>query len=145
MSPFVNRIVSLALGATVMAVAAASASAQEVQFHLPFQAKWGATVLPPGDYRLSAAERSSGRSSFWVRGPAGTSLILPVTADAYGARSAPPAEDYLQLVKLNGEYFVAKYEQESRAITFFFETPKPNRRRVQISDRDFTKIPVSSD
>jgi hypothetical protein len=141
MSVFVNRILRIAMGAALMAGTAAVASAQEVAFHLPVEAKWGATMLPPGDYRMTQPEISSVRSAFAVRGPAGTSLILAMTLDAYGARSQPITRNYLQLVKVDGEYFVKKYEDGLRGVTFFFKTPKPNR-QLQIS-YDSVNIPTA--
>ncbi len=141
MNFFGNRILGVAIGAALMAGAAATASAQQAQFHLPVEAKWGGVVLPPGDYRMSLPDVAMGRSTFVVHGPAGTSLILPTTADAYGSRSIPPAKDYLQLVNVDGKYFVKKFEEGSRSLTFFFRTPKPSR-RVQISE-NFANIPVS--
>jgi hypothetical protein len=144
MNFFVDRILGLAVGAVLIAGAAAPASAQQAQFHLPFEAKWAGIVLPPGDYSVGVVGAPLGNRTFVVRGSAGTSLILPMTADHYGARIEPPAKDYLQLVKVDGDYFVSKYEQGSRAVTFFFKTPKSSR-RVQISDRDSTRIPVSGE
>lgn len=143
MSFFVDRILGVAMCATLMAGVAATASAQQgrAQFHLPVEAKWGGVVLPPGEYRMSIPQISTGSSTFLVRGPAGTHFILPSTSDAYGARSEARATDYLQLVKVDGEYFVTKFEEGSRSLTFFFKTPRPSR-RVQISE-DFANIPVS--
>jgi hypothetical protein len=142
MSFFVNRFMGVAMAAALMGVAATSALAQQrAEFHLPFQAKWAGTVLPPGDYWVSMPERSLGRLTFLVRGPAGSSFILPMTA---GVGMESSDGDYLQLVKVDGEYFVKKYEQGSSAVTFFFKTPQPNR-RLQMTSDNFVKIPVSAE
>jgi hypothetical protein len=137
MSIFVNRIFHFSMAAALMGVAVVSASAQQAQFHLPFQAKWAGIVLPPGDYQVSMPERALGRFTMLVRGPAGASLILPMTADVYRTVS----ERYLQLVKVDGEYFVKKYEAGAGGLTLFFKTPKPNR-TVQITAQDFAIVPV---
>jgi len=141
MNHFVNRILGSAIGVALMAGTAATASAQQGDFHLPFEAKWAGTVLPPGDYHVSMPTDYLGRSIFLVRGAAGPSLILPLNSDPYGARTAAPGHDYLQLVKVDGEYFVTKYEAGSRAVTFFFKAPKPSR-RVQLSE-DVANLPVT--
>jgi hypothetical protein len=144
MSTFVNRIFRFSMAAALMGVAVVSASAQQAQFHLPFQAKWAGIVLPPGDYRVSMPERALGRFTMLVRGPAGASLILPMTADIYRATPEQPSGRYLQLVKVDGEYFVKKYEAGAGGLTLFFKTPKPNR-SVQITAQDFANIPVSGE
>ena len=141
MSLFVNRISSFAAVATLMCAAAASASAQQAQFHLPFQAKWAGIVMPPGEYRVSLPERSLGRSTFLVHGPTGSNFVMPMTADILRSE---PAKPYLQLVNVDGEYFVKKYEGGAGNLTFFFATPKPSH-KVQITAQDFINIPLLGD
>jgi hypothetical protein len=143
MNSFLNRILGVVIGAALFAGAEVSALAQQAQFHLPFEAKWGPIVLPPGDYRVSLPQQSAGKSTFYLRGPAGPGFIVPMTTDAYGARSMP-AGDYLELVKVDGVYFVKKYEAGSRALTFFFKTPHPSL-RVQIGSTELFRIPVSGE
>jgi hypothetical protein len=142
MNIFVSRVLGVALAAAVMAGAAVSACAQQAQFHLTVPAKWGISVLPPGNYTMTLPDRSAGRSAFVVRGPAGTTLVLPLTVDAYGARSEASAGDFLELVRIDGAYFVEKYEAGRKSLTFFFKTPKPSL-RVQMSGVKSVKVPVS--
>jgi hypothetical protein len=142
MSAFAKRIFNIATVAAVMCAAATSASAQQGIFHLPFDAKWGGVECPAGDYRVSLPERSTGKSTFLVRGPAGPSLILPMTADTYGAQAENQTRAYLQLVKVDGEYFVKKYATGSGNFIFYFKTPRPSH-RVQMVSHDFATIPVT--
>jgi hypothetical protein len=143
MSVFVNRIFGFAMAAALLGGAATTALAQQAQFRLPVQAKWGPVVLPAGDYRVSVPELAIGNSTFLVQGPAGSSFIVPMTFYASDMQPAA-ATDRLELVQVGGEYFVKKYEANSRALTFFFKTPKPNRRE-QITSRDVSQLPVSGD
>jgi hypothetical protein len=127
MSYFVNRILSFALFTVLVAATAATASAQQASFHLPFEAKWGSLVLPAGDYTVHLPEPALGSREVLVQGPA-VGFIMALTADTYGGRiEAPPNGDYLQLVKIGDVYYVAKYEEASMDTTLFFKTPKQPR------------------
>jgi hypothetical protein len=144
MSFFANRIFNIAGTATFLCATAVSASAQQGNFHLPFEAKWAGVECPAGDYQVALPERYNGKSTFLVRGPAGTSFILPMSEDTYGNHAGNPAGTYLQLVKVDGGWFVKKYEAGSRSLVFYFKTPKPSH-RVQIASQDSARIRVSGD
>src|SRR5271165_6514873 len=107
MSYFVNRIFSFAFLTVLIAGTAATASAQQASFHLPFEAKWGSLVLPPGDYKVHLPEPALGTREVLVQGPA-VGFIMAITTDTYGARTQAPGSDYLQLVKVGDVYYVAK-------------------------------------
>lgn len=126
MSSIVNRIFSRAFLTILIAGAAATASAQQATFHLPVEAKWGALVLPPGDYKVQLPEPALGTHTVTVQGPA-VGFIVVLTTDAYGDRIAAPDSDYLQLVKVGDTYYVTKYEEASRDTTLYFKAPKPTR------------------
>jgi hypothetical protein len=49
-----NRMVTIVFFTILLAGTAATASAQQAHFRLPFEAKWGWLVLPPGDYAIQA-------------------------------------------------------------------------------------------
>ncbi|MGA7412927.1 MAG: hypothetical protein WBW33_20795, partial [Bryobacteraceae bacterium] len=53
MSCLLNRISTFVFFTCFMA---AAASAQQAHFRLPFEAKWGPLVLPPGDYTIQAPQ-----------------------------------------------------------------------------------------
>jgi hypothetical protein len=104
MSSIVNRIFSVACLTVLIGGAAATASAQQATFHLPVEAKWGALVLQPGDYKIRLPEPALGKHTISVQGPT-TGFIVVMTADAYGDRNvAAPASDYLQLGKVDDVY-----------------------------------------
>jgi len=142
MNFFANRISGIAIGAALLCGAAVSASAQQGAFHLPFEAKWAGVLCPPGDYRVTLPDIDVGKTTFVVRGPAGTTLILPMVIDTYGAHAELPNRAYLQLVNVDGAWFVKKYEAGARDLTFYFKTPKPTH-RVQMASQDYSTIPVS--
>jgi hypothetical protein len=142
MNFFANRMSCIAMVATCLCASAVSASAQQVTFRLPFEARWAGVRCPPGDYQVILPERYLGKTTFLVRGPAGASFIVPMTVDTYDTHAGSPMGAYLQLVKVDSEYFVRKYEAGSGRLTFYFKTPKPSH-RVQIAAQDSTNIPVS--
>jgi hypothetical protein len=143
MNLFANRISSIAMAAAFICGTALSASAQQGSFHLPFEAKWSGVVCPPGDYRVSLPDRPVGSAILLVRGPAGASFVLPMIADVYGPHTQAVSAS-LQLIKVDGEYFVKKYEAGSGGLIFYFKTPKPSH-RVQITANEAISLPVSGD
>jgi hypothetical protein len=141
MSYFGNRILSFALFSVLVGATAATASAQQASFHLPFDAKWGSLVLPAGDYTVHLPEPALGTREVLVQGPA-TGFVMAVTSDTYGGRIAAPAKgDYLQLVKVGDTYYVAKYEEGSMDTTIFFKTPKQPRPE-HMAANEVVRIPV---
>ena len=143
MSVFVNRICGWVVGVGLLAAAAAAPlSAQQLHFHLPVAAKWAGTVLPVGDYRLRTMANPTGMMILTIQGPAGARFLVPMTTEAYGARKDPPAQSYLQLVEVDGKYFVNKLEASTQALTYFFKVPEPSR-QLQMSAQVSTNIPVT--
>jgi hypothetical protein len=140
MNCIVNRIFSFAFLTFLIGGAAATASAQQASFHLPVEARWGALVLPPGDYSVRLPEPALGRHTVSVQGPA-VGFVVVMTADAYGNRIAAPRNDYLQLVKVDDVYYVTKYEEASRVTTLYFKAPKqPHPERM--ASQNVINIPV---
>jgi|SRR5271166_6105805 len=140
MSYLVNRILGFALLTLLIAGTAATASAQQATFHLPFEAQWGSLVLPPGDYRVQLPHPSIGTREVLVQGPA-AGFIMALTSDTYGDRIAAPDHDYLQLVKIGDVYFVTKYEEASMDTTLYFKAPKQPRPE-NMAARKAVNIPV---
>ncbi|MGA7412002.1 MAG: hypothetical protein WBW33_16105 [Bryobacteraceae bacterium] len=141
MSHFVNRILSFAFFTVFVAATAATASAQQATFHLPFEAKWGGLVMPAGDYTVKLPEPALGTREVLVRGPA-QGFIMVVSTDNYGDRvTAPSNGDYLQLVKIGDVYYVTKFEEASHDTTLFFKAPKQPRPE-HMAAREVVNIPV---
>jgi hypothetical protein len=141
MSCLVNRIFNFAFLTAIIAGTATIASAQQANFHLPFEAKWGALTLPPGDYHVQLPQPSIGSTEILVRGPA-SGFVMTMASDAYGVRKAPSNNDYLQLVKVNDVYYVTKFEDATRATTFWFKAPKESHTE-QAAAREVLTIPVA--
>jgi len=140
MSYFVNRIFSFAFLTVLIAGTAATASAQQASFHLPFEAKWGSLVLPPGDYTVQLPEPALGTREILVRGPV-EGFVMVMISDTYGDRIQAPSSDYLQLVKVGDAYFVTKYEEAFHETTLYFKAPK-QARPEHMAAQHVVKIPV---
>jgi hypothetical protein len=136
----ISRI--LGFGFLVMTVAAGAAQAgQQATFHLPFEARWGELTLAPGDYKVSLPEASVGIRQFIVRGDDGARYILPIVTD-YGTSNRESNNSYLELVKVNGTYFVTKFRSGAEEKTFLFSVPKHNR-QTELANQGSVKLGVS--
>jgi hypothetical protein len=117
-----SRILGLAALAVGLSLTATSASAQQATFHLPFVAHWGQTVLEPGDYKLSATAGWSAIHLIQVFSQQGhSSSMLPQSIDlpqGHLDRSS------LELVNVNGAYFVKRYKSALTGQVFTFPVPK---------------------
>jgi hypothetical protein len=89
-----------------IALFAGSALAQGAQhgtFHLPFQARWGETVLEPGDYSLTLPEPSIGNSQVRVIAAEGkTAYEMPL----YTQTMLYSDSNKLILTNINGQHVV---------------------------------------
>jgi hypothetical protein len=116
-----SRILGLAALAVGLGLTATPASAQQATFHLPFVAHWGQTVLEPGDYKLSATGGWSANHLIQVFSQHGhSSSMLPQSIDLqrHLDRSS------LELVNVNGAYFVRRYKSALTGQVFTFPVPK---------------------
>jgi hypothetical protein len=138
-----NRI--FRFGLLVMTAAAGAVhAAEQAKFHLPFGARWGEVTLAPGDYKVALPEASLGNRQFVVRGKDvqgkdKTGYVQPLVADSDDSLRHDPNHSYLQLVKVNGTYFVAKYRSGSTGQLFSFAVPK-QKREVRMAVRDVVNV-----
>ncbi len=119
----VNRIFSYGLLAAALSFGASYASAQQVTFHLPSETHWGRAVLESGDYKMSGGQASLGQTEFLVRGDSGSAFELPLVTDTQRESNS----SYLQLVNINGTYYVDEYVSGPSGKTYKFALPKAAR------------------
>jgi hypothetical protein len=136
-----SPILGLAALAVGLGLTATSASAQQATFHLPFVAHWGATVLEPGDYKLSAPVGWSAIHLIQVFSQRGhSSSMLPQSVDL------PPGHldrSSLELVNVNGAYFVRRYKSAFTGQVFTFPVPKATP-ETEMASAATTAVPVES-
>jgi hypothetical protein len=136
-----NRILGLAALAVGLGLTAQRASAQEATtFHLPFAAHWGPMVLESGDYKLSAPSGQAGNHLIYISEPGHSKMVL-----AQSTETQPRHFDRssLELVNINGTYFVRRYRSALTGQVFTFAVPKASP-EAEMASNAVTSIPVAS-
>lgn len=125
-----KRIFSFGLMMMTIAAGAAHAAVQ-AKFHLPFGARWGQMTLAPGDYKVLLPDRSLGSPQFVVKGDERTGYVQPIVTDNNNGLVNDSSRSYLQFVKVNGTYFVAKYRSGATGQVFSFAVPNHKHNEEQ--------------
>jgi hypothetical protein len=136
-----KRIFGFGLLAT-MAAAGAAFAGQQARFHLPVGARWGAVTLEPGDYQVSLPETTLGNPQFILTADNRSRYILPLATEYDAGRTGGSGQSYLQLVKVDGSYFVSKYRSGTGKV-FSFAVPKHEKHKLEMTDRDVVQLGVS--
>jgi hypothetical protein len=117
-----KNMIGFALLASVLSVGSSFAE-QIVKFRLPVPVKWGNTMLEPGDYRMELPTSALGIQSVNMKNEKRSVVALPLATGA-----ANPVKlsnkSYLQLVNVNGTYFVRKYTSGITGRVLTFAIPK---------------------
>jgi hypothetical protein len=87
-------------------------------------------MLQPGDYRLELPSSAAGMQTVGMTDSKKTVFVLPLTS---GSAEPAPARSYLQLVNVDGTYFVRKYASSTTGRTTLFEVPKA-RHPAELAD-----------
>ena len=110
----------------LFAGAAIMQGAEHGNFHLPFEARWGQTVLQPGDYVVIGPEPALDRQLLTVATRGKTVFELPMLAEDTRYSDA----SYLKLLNINGEYVVTEFRSGATGKTFKFHVPKSAKREL---------------
>jgi hypothetical protein len=121
-----RHIFSFGLLVATMAVGSAHAAVQ-AKFHLPCDARWGTMTLAAGDYQMSLPEGSLGVRQFTVKGNDKTGYVQPNITDDNDGLVNDLNRSYLELVKVNGTFYIAKYRSAATGKLFSFTVPKHKR------------------
>ena len=133
-----NRILGLATLALGLGLTAALASAQQATFHLPFAVHWGRMVLESGDYKLSDTTGQSGSHLIYVSQRGHGRMVRPQSTEIQQPHSD---QSSLELVNLNGIYFVTRYRSALTGQVFTFVTPKAAP-ETEMASAAVTSIPL---
>ncbi len=118
-----GRAFSFAAVAAGLGILALQASAQQAKFNLPVEAHWGSAVLEPGDYTVSLPQADSAAHIFHLFGDGHGSMVMPTTTEPKPITN----HSYLELVKVDGTYYVREYKSGHTGKTFIFGVPKGTR------------------
>lgn len=124
----ISRLMMVSAFAAAFHLSASTAGAQTVKFDLPFEAHWGSTVLPAGNYTLSTLYSPSSTKIYYLHSSAGNRMAVPTivdTKDASGSRSC------LRLVRINGQYYVREYVSPTSGVALEYATPQNNGRELR--------------
>lgn len=133
---FKNRVVGFAAFALALGLASSQAYAQKATFTLPFEAHWGNAVLQPGEYTLQAPSATSALPVFSVTGN-GKTILLASSNTAYETESK---RNCLELVNINGAYFVRTFESGATGKSFAFVIPKSARHEAMANARGAVSV-----
>jgi hypothetical protein len=116
-----KNVFGFALLASALSVGSSYAQ-QLVNFHLPVPVKWAGSTLEPGDYRMEIPNSALGVQTVCMKNEKRSVIALPLTTSAAGPSTSN--KSYLQLVNVNGTYFVRKYTSGMTGRTLVFGIPK---------------------
>ena len=133
-----SRILGLAALAAGLGLTATRVSAQEATFHLPFAAHWGRMVLESGDYKLSAPVGESGSNLIYVSRPGHSNMVLAQSSELQPRHLDRSS---LELVNVNGAYFVKRYRSALTGQVFTFPVPKATL-KTEMASAAVTSVPV---
>ena len=136
-----NRILGLAAIAVGLGLTATHASAQQTIFHLPFAAHWGPIVLESGDYGLSDPAGDAGKHLIQVsQGGHSSKLVLAQSSEIQPRHFDRSS---LELVKVNGAYFVKRYRSALTGQVFTFPVPKASP-ETEMASATITSVAVAT-
>ena len=135
-----NRIFGLAALAAGLGLTAQHVSAQQTTFHLPVAAHWGSIVLEAGDYGLSDPAGGPGNHLIYVSQRRHSQMVLAQSSEIQPRHFDRSS---LELVKVNGAYFVKRYRSALTGQVFTFPVPKASP-ETQMASAAVTSVPVAT-
>jgi hypothetical protein len=122
-------------------LSAGLASAQDVhgKFALPFEARWGTAVLPPGDYTFGVSSTSGTHIVAIRQGNRGVALVVS-GRDASGEISGPSA---LVATRTDGEYRISALRLAEVGLTLEYTAPKVERPILAQAPVLIQRVPIS--
>jgi len=126
----VTRLVTVSAFAVALGLGASQASAQKATFNLPFAARWGSTVLDPGNYTLRVSDTLSAIHTYYLQSESGTKMAVSGIVN-YGPASG---RSYLKLVNVDGTFYVKEYVSGASGTATQFAVPKANHRELTTQD-----------
>jgi hypothetical protein len=124
--------IQYAVGAVLMAGAlgliAPKAEAQSYKgtFDLPYETKWGGSVLEPGHYELAIAGEINGINVLKVNGPGGFAAVLTGPAE----RTSIGEHGRIILANVDGVYALRQFDAAAIGRSYTFPLPKSKHNRA---------------
>lgn len=126
-----------------LAVTASRANAQDVAlkgtFTLPYEARWGAAVLPPGDYTLSLPAAYTNIPVMYVSNQSKTVYI----GMGSGRSKAESQQSYLRVEDVGGMHVVRQFNSAITGELISFPVSKSVKNAL-VARNQSTTLPVSA-
>jgi hypothetical protein len=125
----------------VLCLTASRANAQHGTFNLPFEARWGTVVLPPGSYQFSIHTQVSWPRIIEVSGNGKTVSI------SAGIEASQPQSDhsYLLLSSIDGAQVVREFSLGASGKAFTFLPPKTIKQQLaDLGKARTTRLPIGT-
>ena len=133
---------TVGLVALVICSSAALAGARMVSgtFTLPFEARWGQAVLPPGNYSFTLDSTGPDRLVTIIQGESGRNVG---TVQAQGATDQQTLDrSDLVLVRGGENYTIGAVRLASQGLTINYPLPKTERQMIVQAPQLLQRIPV---
>jgi hypothetical protein len=135
-----KRLAFLALAVLAVYLSPASLRAQQSEsvfngsFTLPFEARWGDAVLPPGQYTLTLNSFVAPFTAT-VQGENRTALISTAISErsGWGFRE-PGARSELVAIRSGGKLRIRALNVADAGVVFYFALPNSEQRTAQVSE-----------
>jgi hypothetical protein len=135
-------VAPLGLALLVGCFTANLASAQDGykgSFTLPFEARWGQVVLPPGEYSFTL-DHGTVAGIVSIRGEAGQAAGFVTSQGIYDQHTLDHSE--LILVRSGGNYTIRALRLAERGLTLEYSAPKTERQLITQAPQLLERIPV---
>ncbi len=119
----------LLAGALGLIVPKAEAQIYKGTFDLPYETKWGGSVLEPGHYDVSIAGEVNGVNVLKVEGAGGVAAILTGPAELKSVTS----HGRIVLANVNGVYALREFDAGAIGRSYTFVVPKTKQNRAATS------------
>ena len=128
----------------VAGICAGTANAQAKaagSFTLPFEAKWGNAVLPPGEYTFSVRSAHAASAAYLVSfAPKGRSGETVISMQDLGARIGE--KNMLVAVRTGGRYRIRSLHLPIANLVVSFAVPKEERTLIAAAPELVESVPV---
>ena len=119
---FISQLALLGLALSLSAGLSKAQNAYEGTFTLPFEARWGSAVLPPGDYTI-VMQRAVEPYFLYVRGESKTAIIMSQGTSTKGVSD----ESHLTIMNTGGEKVITELAAGQIGVSLNYPTPKMKR------------------
>ncbi len=132
----------LLLAVLAVGFGASQATGQEVagKFTLPFEARWGKAVLPPGEYTFPL---ELGGRPYLARIRHNSEGVAFVPADSMQSHEALPGRSALVAVRSRGKYRIRTLRLADPGVVLTYAFPPAERQFIAQAPELLQRIPVS--